>query len=78
MLCYVMSCHVMSCHVMLCYVMLCYVMLCYVMLYYIIILIVYVFKGIVETYKKLGKKSESPMGFEPMTFRTPDGCCSTN
>ena len=30
------------------------------------------FKGIVGKYiKKTRKKSESPMGFEPMTFRTP-------
>ena len=33
------------------------------------------FKGIVETHiNKLGKKSESPVGLEPMTFRTPGGC----
>ena len=35
------------------------------------------FKRIVETYINSEKKSESPMGFEPMTFRTPGGC-STN
>ena len=32
-------------------------------------------KEMVETYiNKLGKISESPMGFEPITFRTPGGC----
>ena len=27
------------------------------------------FKGMIETYINSEKKSESPMGFEPMTFR---------